>query len=53
MDRLFMLLGATIIGWVGWWLGSFVGIMTAFFLSVIGTGVGIYAGRKIARHYSG
>jgi len=48
-----MFLGATIAGSLGWWIGAFVGIMTAFFVSVIGSGVGMYFGRRIARHYLG
>jgi hypothetical protein len=42
-------LGATVGGWIGWWLGAFVGIMTAFFLSIIGSGVGLYWGRRFAQ----
>jgi len=53
VQRLFSFLGATIVGSVGWWLGAFVGIMTAFFLSIIGSGVGMYLGRRLARHYLG
>jgi len=41
-------LGATVGGAIGWWLGARVGIMTAFFVSMLGTGVGIYAGRWLA-----
>jgi hypothetical protein len=28
-----------------------VGPMTAFILSVVGTGVGLYAGRRLGDHY--
>jgi hypothetical protein len=28
-----------------------VGIMTSFMLSMVGTGVGIYAGRRVGKHY--
>lgn len=38
--------------YVGWWLGAFVGVMTAFIVSMVGTGIGIYAGRRVAQHYS-
>ncbi|MEP6834320.1 MAG: hypothetical protein ABJB74_13070 [Gemmatimonas sp.] len=32
----------------GWWLGEQVGgIFTAFTISMIGTGLGIYAGKRI------
>jgi hypothetical protein len=41
-------LGASIGGAIGWWLGARVGTMTAFVLSTVGTGVGVYAGRRIA-----
>lgn len=48
MSKLLMLLGSSVGGAIGWWLGARVGIMTAFFLSVLGTGVGLYAGRRLA-----
>ena len=35
-------------GGIGWAAGSRVGIMTAFMLSVIGTGLGIYFGKRLA-----
>ena len=44
--------GATLVGSVGWYIGAPVGVMTAFFLSTIGSGVGMYAGRRIADHLS-
>jgi hypothetical protein len=53
MKRLFGLIGATLGGYLGWWLGAFGGIMTAFVLSMVGTGFGIYLGRQVARHYGG
>lgn len=48
MSKLLTFLGATVGGAIGWWLGARVGIMTAFFVSMLGTGVGIYAGRWLA-----
>lgn len=51
MKKLLVTVLATIAGSIGWWAGSGVGIMTAFFLSVIGTGIGIYAAIKINQHY--
>ena len=53
MSKLFAFLGASLGGWLGWWLGAHVGIMTAFFVSMIGTGAGIYAGHRLARDYLG
>jgi hypothetical protein len=51
MEKLFIGIGATLGGYVGWWAGERFGIMTAFMLSMVGTGVGIYYGRRIARDY--
>ena len=52
MDKLLGFVGATLVGSIGWWLGERVGFMTAFILSVIGTGIGMYAGRRLAEHLS-
>jgi hypothetical protein len=48
MQKLLGLVGASVIGSVGWWAGARAGVMTGFFFSMIGTGVGLYAGRRIA-----
>ena len=48
MGKLFSFLGATIGGYAGWFLGARIGLMTAFMLSIVGTGVGIYYGRRLA-----
>lgn len=48
MSKALAFLGATVGGAVGWWIGAQVGIMTAFFVSMVGTGIGIYAGRRMA-----
>jgi len=34
-------------GQLGWWLGSHVGFMTAFLLSAVGTGAGLYFARRL------
>ena len=52
MSKLLALVGATLGGAVGWWLGARVGVMTAFTLSVIGTAAGVYVGRRIAATYA-
>lgn len=52
MSKLFSFIGATVLGYVGWFAGARVGITTAFILSMVGTGVGMYYGRKIAQNYS-
>lgn len=51
MKRILTFVGATVGGALGWWLGAFVGTMTAFLLSILGTGAGVYFGARIARTY--
>jgi hypothetical protein len=51
MSKLFSFLGATIGSYAGWFLGAKFGFITAFMLSMVGTGIGIYYGRLIARNY--
>ena len=51
MTKLFAFIGATIGSYAGWWCGARVGLMTAFMLSMVGTGAGIYWGRKLAQHW--
>ena len=53
MENLLGFLGATVLGAIGWWIGNRIGVMTAFILSTIATGIGLYAGRRIARDYLG
>jgi hypothetical protein len=40
-------------GGIGWAAGSPVGIMTAFMLSMLGTGIGIYVGKRLADRMEG
>jgi uncharacterized membrane protein YbhN (UPF0104 family) len=51
MSKLLAFTGATLGGALGWWAGSAVGLMSAFILNMVGTGVGLYAGRRLADHY--
>jgi uncharacterized membrane protein YbhN (UPF0104 family) len=51
MTKLFGFIGATVGSYAGWWLGAKVSFMTAFLVSIVGTGIGIYAGRRIAKNY--
>ena len=53
MTVLLYILLSTIGGGVGWWLGEFVGMFTAFMFSTIGSGIGLYYARKISREYFG
>ena len=50
VNKILAIVGSMIGGYAGWWAGAFVGIMTAFILSMVGTGLGVYAGRRMAQH---
>jgi hypothetical protein len=47
MRTLFGLVGTLAGGWLGWWLGEQVGLMTAVILGSIGSGAGLYFGRRL------
>lgn len=49
MKKLLVLVFSTVGSAGGWWLGARVGIMTAFMLSMVGLGVGIWVGAELAR----
>jgi len=51
MNRLCIFLGMMVLGWVGWWIGARIGIMTGYFFSGIGSLVGVYVGWRIHRDY--
>jgi hypothetical protein len=51
MAKILGFVGSFVVSSIGWWLGAFVGTMTAFMLSTIGLGVGIYLGRRIAAEF--
>jgi hypothetical protein len=51
MEKLFGFIGASALGAAGWWAGERVGFMTAFCVSMVGTGLGLYWGRRLARDY--
>ena len=48
LSKLLAWTGATVGGALGWWLGSRAGVLSAFLLSVVGTGAGMYLGRWVA-----
>ena len=48
MNGLLAWVGASIGGALGWWVGAREGLFTAFLLSMVGTGVGLYLGRRVA-----
>ena len=53
MKKLFAFIGATMFGYAGWAVGAGVGTMTAFIVSMFGTGLGMYFGVKVADRYFG
>ncbi len=51
MNKLVAWIGMTVGGWIGWAIGAPISIFTAFIVSIVGTGVGLYVARRIARDY--
>ena len=51
MKKLLVFIGMTIGGWAAWALGAPFGFMTAFIVSMIGTGLGAYVGSRVASSY--
>jgi hypothetical protein len=49
--KLCIFVGATVGSYAGWALGAHAGIMTAYMLSMVGTGVGMYAGHRTAKEF--
>ena len=38
-------------GALGWWIGASIGIMTGFFLSVLGASIGLFLSRQYCRNH--
>ena len=51
MSKLLGFVGATVGGYAGWAVGALAGPFTAFVVSMIGTGFGMYWGRRLAQHF--
>ncbi|WLT30013.1 glycine zipper domain-containing protein [Geothrix sp. PMB-07] len=51
MEKLMGFVGATVGSLAGWYLGDLVGFMTAALLSIVGTAVGLWGGRRLARQW--
>ena len=43
------LVGMTVGGWIGWQLGALVSVFTAFVVSTVGTGLGLYAAQRVMK----
>jgi len=51
MNKIILFITITAFGSIGWWLGAYIGIMTAYFVSVAGSLFGVYVGVKINQSY--
>lgn len=51
MTKLLGFVGATVGGYAGWAVGALAGTFAAFIVSMIGTGFGMYWGRRLAQHF--
>jgi hypothetical protein len=51
VSKILGLFGLTAGGWIGWTIGMWLSFGAAIFLSALGTGIGLYIGRRIAREY--
>lgn len=47
MKKIMVTIVAILGNWFGWWVGDHFGLMTAFTLSMVGGGLGIYFGRRL------
>lgn len=51
MKKLLALFGMTAGGWLGWELGGLVSIFTAFMVSIVGTGLGLFLVNRFNQRY--
>ncbi len=49
MKGILNLAGMTLGGWIGWVVGAPISIFTAFVVSMVGTGLGLYAAQRVTR----
>ena len=47
MKRILDIAGMSIGGWLGWAIGAPISVFTAFIVGVVGTGVGLWAVRRV------
>jgi len=47
LKRLVDFIGMSVGGWLGWTMGAPVSYFTAFIVGVVGTGLGLYAVRRL------
>ncbi len=53
MKKIFLFITTSLGSWLGWKLGASYGIMTAYWLSVVGSVVGVVAGVKFNSRFLG
>lgn len=51
MKAMVRFVGMTAGGWVGWFMGEPISIYTAFMVSMLGTGIGLYYTQKLIKRY--
>ena len=51
MTRAIVGISTFILSSVGWWVGSTIGLFSAFVLAMVGTGFGIYIGKQLAERW--
>ena len=51
MNKLMIFIGMTVGSYIGWEIGAYFGMMTAYIISGIGSLIGVYVGWKINRDY--
>ncbi|WP_396206143.1 hypothetical protein [Gemmatimonas sp.] len=51
MKKLLVMVGSTAGSALGWWLGTPGGIFGSFIVSMVGLGVGMWAGARIAERF--
>lgn len=43
--------GMSVGGGLGWWLGAQISLFTAFVVSIVGTGIGLYYTRRAVKRF--
>lgn len=51
VKKILILVGTTVGSSIGWWLGAYAGTMTAYMLSMVGLGIGMWVGARMAKQY--
>lgn len=51
MKKILSSCGMFLGGWIGWAIGMHAGLFTAFIVSMVGSGAGLYAALRVSSHY--